>query len=298
MIDAHAHISNSDYGNVEIYLQQLKEAGIGQGVVVPGGMVDVRRMTDYITGRSKPESLIPDNPYVLQALRANPSTLKGFNCIDPHSQDALKMLEQGYKDGFQGLKFSPLTHQFSFTSKAVQDLVAYCESCGFPVYTHTLYSPGASTSKFVALAKQFPRVNFILGHMGFGPADQEGLEAAATLNNFFLETSTGSYLHIKETVKRAGPGKIIFGSEFPLSHPKAELEKILLLDLSDDGKDKILGGNIQGLLPSGSKSPAGSRISSGSSTASVSGTSLSGGTPLSGRPSMGGRQYWSRGRVR
>lgn len=251
MIDAHAHISNSDYGNVGIYLQQLKEAGIDQGITVPGGMVDVRKMTDYITGRSKPENPVPDNAYVLRSVKADPANLRGFICVDPHAGGALQTLEQGLRDGFQGLKFSPLTHQFSFASRAVQDLVSFCESCGFPVYTHTLYSPGASTSKLIALAKQFPKVNFILGHMGFGPADQEGLEAAVALDNFFLETSTGSYLHIKQAVKRAGAGKIIFGSEFPLSHPKAELEKILLLGLKGDETDKILGENIQALLPSG-----------------------------------------------
>lgn len=269
MIDAHAHLSNTDYGNLEIYLQQLKEAGIQQGVVVPGGMMDVRKMTDYVTGKSKPENPVPDNPYVLQSCNANRGTLTGFVCVDPHSEGALKTLEQGLRDGMKGLKLSPMSHQFSFASKAVQDIAALCGNLGFPVYSHVLFSPGASTSKFIALAKQFPKVNFILGHMGFGPADTEGQEAARTLNNFFLETSTGNFLHIKESVKKAGAGKIIFGSEFPLSHPKAEMEKILLLKLPGSDTDKILGGNIQALLSPGRKpaqespSPAGSRPAAG-----------------------------------
>ncbi|MCX7922091.1 MAG: amidohydrolase family protein [Clostridia bacterium] len=248
MIDAHAHISNTTYGNVEIYLEQLKQAGVDEGIVVPGGMLDVRRMTDYVIGRAQPDSVIPDNSYVRQSCNANDKTLKGFICIDPHSENANTVLENGYKEGYKGLKLSPMTHEFSFASKAVAELAASCGNYGFPVYSHVLYSPGASTVKFVELAKQFPRVNFILGHMGFGPADQDGLEAAVKLNNFFLETSTGNYLHIKECVKRAGASKVIFGSEFPLSHPKAELEKILLLDLPGSETDKILGDNIKGLL--------------------------------------------------
>lgn len=256
MIDAHAHVSNTDYGNIEIYLQQLKEAGVNNGVAVPGGTMDVRRMTDYVIGRSKPDSLIPDNDYVMQCCKSNQPTLKGFICVDPHDEKAVSKLEKGIKDGFVGLKLSPMTHQFSFASKAVSDLVSCCGSHSLPVYSHVLFSPGASTEKFVVLAKQFPRVNFILGHMGFGPADQDGLEAAVRLKNFYLETSTGNYLHIKESVRRAGPDKIIFGSEFPLSHPKAELEKIMLLNLSGSAADKILGGNIQALLPSVNVTPA------------------------------------------
>jgi len=248
IIDAHAHISETDYGNVGIYLEQLKEAGIPQGVVVPGGTLDVRRMTDYITGRATPENVIPNNAYVEQTCKVHPSTLWGLICIDPHEDNALAALEKGLREGYRGLKLSPITHQFSFASKAVNNMAACCGEYGYPVYSHVVYSPGAATARFVALARQFPKTNFILGHMGFGPADQEGLAAAVELDNFFLETSTGSYLHIQGAVRKAGPGKIIFGSEFPLSHPKVELEKILLLKLPESEREKILGGNIQALL--------------------------------------------------
>lgn len=248
IIDAHAHLSDTTYGNLDLYLEQLKEAGVERGVVVPGGMMDVRKMTDYITGRAKPESLIPNNAYVAQACAKHQTTLTGFVCIDPHEENSVGKLEKSFKDGFRGLKLSPMTHQFSFASKALADLAACCGDHGFPVYSHVVFNPGSCTAKFVALARQFPRTNFILGHMGFGPADREGLEAATELPNFFLETSNGSFLHIKEAVSKAGPGKVIFGSEFPLSHPKVELTKILVLNLKDNDLAKILGGNIRELL--------------------------------------------------
>ncbi len=247
IIDAHAHISDTTYGNVELYLAQLKDAGIQRGIVVPGGTFDVRKMSEYISGRAKPENLIPNNPYVAEACKAHQPTLIGFAMIDPHTENAVNELEQRFQQGFRGLKLSPLTHQFSFASRSVAELAACCGEYGFPVYSHVVYSPGASTARFIALARQFPRTNFILGHMGFGPADQEGLKAAIELDNFFLETSSGSFLHIKQAVSKAGPGKVIFGSEFPLSHPKVELTKINLLDLKDSDLDKVLGGNIREL---------------------------------------------------
>ncbi|MBM7866188.1 amidohydrolase family protein [Heliobacterium gestii] len=244
IIDAHAHLSDTEYGNSDLYQAQLREAGIDSAVVVPGGMMDVRRMTDYITGRAKPEKPCPDNAYLAAACSSLGGRLTAFACIDPHDPQGPEMFETLLKSGFRGLKLSPMSHQFSFASKGVAELAEICGTFGVPVYTHTVFSPGASTAKFVSLARRFPKVNFILGHMGFGPADQEGLEAAIALDNFFLETSTGSYLHIKESVRRAGPSKVIFGSEFPLSHPKAELAKILLLGLKGDDLDQVLGGNI------------------------------------------------------
>lgn len=248
IIDAHAHLSDTTYGNLELYLQQLKEAGIDRGIAVPGGTLDVRKMTDYITGRAKPESLIPDNDYVARACQKYAPQLTGLIGLDPHEKNAVSTLEQGFKTGFRGLKLSPMTHQFSFSSKAIAELAATCGAHGFPVYSHVVFNPGSNTGKYIALAKQFPKTNFILGHMGFGPADREGLEAAIELDNFFLETSSGSFLHIKEAIAKAGPSKIIFGSEFPLSNPKVELTKILVLKLSDTDQAQILGGNIKELL--------------------------------------------------
>ena len=248
IIDAHAHLSETTYGNIDIYLDQLREAGIERGVVVPGGMMDVRKMTDYITGRSKPESLIPNNRYVAEICGDANAGLWGFICINPHAPDTVVALEEGFKQGFRGLKLSPMTHEFSFAAKAVGALASCCGIFGFPLYSHVLYSPGASTARFVALARQFPKTNFILGHMGFGPADQDGLAAATELDNFFLETSTGNFLHIQEAVRRAGTGKVIFGSEFPLSHPAAELKKIQLLHLPEVEENRILQGNIKALL--------------------------------------------------
>lgn len=248
IIDAHAHLSDSSYGNLALYLEQLKEAGIDRGVTLPGGTMDVRKMTNYVTGKSKPENPIPNNEYIAQAVKAHPDILIGFMNLDPHEANVASMLENGFKSGFRGLKLSPMTHQFSFSSKAVAELASICGIHGFPVYSHTVFSPGSNTAKYIALAKQFPKTNFILGHMGFGPADVEGLEAAIKLDNFFLETSSGSFLHIKESIAKAGPSKVIFGSEFPLSNPKVELTKILILKLNDANRDKVLSGNIKELL--------------------------------------------------
>ncbi|WP_226666615.1 amidohydrolase family protein [Metabacillus litoralis] len=247
IIDAHAHLSNTEYGNTEMYLKLMKEVGIDQAVAVPGAMLDVRKMTEYITGRAKPENPIPDNQYVERACKAN-KNIHGFICINPHDKDVDQQLEKGKKQGFKGLKLSPMSHQFSFSSKGITSLASLCGDYGFPLYSHVVYSPGASTVKFIQLAKQFPKTNFIIGHMGFGPADQEALEAAKSLENFYLETSTGNFLHIQESVKKVGSSKIIFGSEYPLSHPGIELEKIMKLQINDRQREEIVSGNIKHLL--------------------------------------------------
>lgn len=246
IIDAHAHVSPSSYGSTERYLSQLREGGIQQGVVCPGGMLDVRRMGTYIAGKAKPDT-VPKNEYVDQAVEAHPE-LHGLVCVDPLDPQAAEVVERYLTRGFRGLMVSPLIHKFSFTDEVMAPLASLCGEHRAPIYSHVAYRPGANTPDFVALARRFPGTNFILEHMGAGPVDNEATAAATDLDNLFLETSLGSYLHILESVKEAGADKVIFGSEYPLSHPAAELKKILLLPISERDREKILGENIRELL--------------------------------------------------
>ncbi len=57
--------------------------------------------------------------------------------------------------------------------------------------------------------------------------------------------------YIVEAVKRAGPRKLLFGSDGPWLHPGVKIAKIRLLGLSAENEALILGGNISRLLHAG-----------------------------------------------
>ncbi|AUX21459.1 amidohydrolase [Sorangium cellulosum] len=246
IIDAHAHVSPTSYGSAENYLEQLERGGIQQGVVCPGGMLDVRRFNNYITGKNKPDA-VPKNDYVVESVEASPA-LRGLACVDPCDPGAVEVAERYLDRGLRGLMVTPLVHRFSFCDDVMAPLARLCGEREVPIYSHVAFRPGANTSDYVALARRFPKTSFILEHMGAGHVDNEASTAAATLDNLFLETSLSSYLQILLSVQQAGASKVIFGSEYPLSHPAAEIHKVLLLPISGGERDKILGGNIRALL--------------------------------------------------
>jgi predicted TIM-barrel fold metal-dependent hydrolase len=246
IIDGHAHVSATEYGNVVVLLQQLDQAGIDRALCVPGGMVDVRQMSRVLLGRVRPDPTIP-NHLVYEALDRHADRIFGLVCVNPKDgAAALRMLEEGFGHGCRGVKLAPVVHQFGFEEPVLAEIATACGARGFPVYSHVLPQPGRTTADFAALARRHPETNFILGHMGFGPADADAIDFAADLDNLYLETSLGNYLIIRDALARLGPAKLIFGSEFPLGHPRAELENIRLLDAS--AHEPILGGNILRLL--------------------------------------------------
>lgn len=248
IIDGHAHISDTDYGNVELYVQALDEAGVEKGVVVPGGMMDVREMTLYIMGEKESEEEIPNN-VVYNAIKKYPERLKGYVCINPLEEDsAFATFEEGIKNGCVGVKLNPMSHKFAFSGEVLDVIAEECGKQNLPIYTHTLFNPGASTEKLGVFSQRHPETNFILGHMGFGPADVLAREFARDYPNFYLETSLGNYLNLTIAVEKVGPDKLIFGSEFPMSTPDIELFQIR--KLSPQVHDRICFENLKKLIPS------------------------------------------------
>ena len=246
IVDGHVHISDTDYGNVDVLLHQLDRAGIARALCVPGGMIDVRQFSRVLTGRLHPDPSIP-NHLLYGALARHSDRLDGLVCVNPrHGAAALEMMHEGFEHGCRGVKLAPLVHRFGFSEPVLEEIAAACAERGFPVYSHVLPAPGATTGDYAALARRCPGTRFILGHMGFGPCDLDAIEFAAELANLYLETSLGSYLALRDALARLGPRKLIFGSEFPLGHPKAELENVLLLD--GEAHAPILADNILHLI--------------------------------------------------
>jgi predicted TIM-barrel fold metal-dependent hydrolase len=230
IIDGHAHVTRADYGSSELLTAAMMTHGIDKAVLFPGGMIDVRKMTKYMTGGEQISQDHIPNDLVEELFTAQPERFFGFYCINPNkTNDTVDELRQAVARGFKGLKLAPLVHRFALTSPAIYELADACGHLGVPLYSHVVFSPGASTEKFGALARKFRNTRFILGHMGFGPADVEAVELAHECENVYLESSGGSYMIIKSALERVGPSKLIYGSEFPMQHPQVELEKIRLV---------------------------------------------------------------------
>lgn len=249
IIDFHAHVSTEPFSDAGRLREAYAHAGIDMGVLVPGGMIDVRRMTKYVTGEATAENPVPRNDIVEATVASDDRRFAGFFCADPsEGLPVAEAFERALGRGFRGLKLAPIVHRFAFASPVVSALLDVAEHAGCPVYAHTVFSPAASTARLGYLAAQRPHLRFVIGHMGFGPADVDAIDLAARHDNIFLETSGASFLVLQEAVRLAGAQKLVFGSEFPLQSPRVELTKIELLDLGSAAFARVVGDNAAELL--------------------------------------------------
>ena len=86
------------------------------------------------------------------------------------------------------------------------------------------------------IAVEYPDVAFIIPHLGSFADDWKAqrafLDPLARHANVFTDTSgVRRFDLLAEAVERAGPGKVLFGSDGPWLHPAVGLAKIRGLEL-------------------------------------------------------------------
>jgi predicted TIM-barrel fold metal-dependent hydrolase len=102
-------------------------------------------------------------------------------------------------------------------------------------------------------APQYPGVDFVIAHLGSFLDDiralQQVVDQLVRYPNVYADTSAvRRFDYIVDAVKRAGPRKLLFGTDGPWLHPALEKYKIKLLKLAPRDEALILGGNALRLM--------------------------------------------------
>jgi uncharacterized protein len=102
-------------------------------------------------------------------------------------------------------------------------------------------------------APQYPQVNFVVAHLGSFMDDWRALQRVCDqlvrYPNVYADTAgVRRFDYLLQAVRRAGAGKLLFGSDGPWLHPGVELVKIRYLGLPPRDRALVLGGNALRLL--------------------------------------------------
>ena len=79
---------------------------------------------------------------------------------------------------------------------------------------------------------------------GYVPLDRHGVWGRPLV---YADTSTAALPEIKDFLRRYGSDRLLFGSDYPFSQPRTELDKILSLNLPESQIQAILGDNFRRL---------------------------------------------------
>jgi predicted TIM-barrel fold metal-dependent hydrolase len=160
--------------------------------------------------------------------------------------------------GFRGLKLYPTYQHFYANDSRLYPLYAKAQELAIPVMIHT----GSSIFRGARLkygdplymddvAVDFPELTLLMVHSGRGFWYDRAYFLAKLHANLYMEISglpPQKLLDYFPELERVAD-KVIFGSDWPgMPHIKRNIEMIRGLPLSEEAKEKILGGNAARIL--------------------------------------------------
>jgi uncharacterized protein len=246
VIDAHCHAGSGDglsgpwdtAARLGGYLRRAAAAGISRTTLFAAFH------SDYAVA----------NEEVGRIVARSPGRFFGFAFVHAERDRGRirPMVERTVRDfGFCGIKLH--RHDAAITREVCQT----ARELSLPV----LYDVMGEVWVADLLAGEYPDVNFILPHLG-SFADDWRAQVAFTDQlvrhpNIYTDTSgVRRFDVLLDAVRRAGPGKVLFGSDGPWLHPGLELAKVRLLGLEPRDEQLILAGNFLRLARRAAARPA------------------------------------------
>lgn len=147
----------------------------------------------------------------------------GFARLDPHAgEGAIREMHRSFALGLRGVKLHPRSENFQ--PREAEAILKELNRLKRPLILHTSHEPNSRPSQWQDQFFRYRKFPVILAHAG-KDAYLEAVDVAKKLPNVYLETSTQSYFRTRLILKKLGPEKIVFASDFPYSHPRVEMEK-------------------------------------------------------------------------
>jgi predicted TIM-barrel fold metal-dependent hydrolase len=238
IIDCHCHAGTGDgltgpwdtRAPLEDYLRRASAAGIRRTVLFAAFH------SNYAIA----------NREVARIVASRPGRFYGFAFVHPirdrgRVHELIKTAVQ--RHGFVGIKVH--RHDAAIT----REICTAARTFALPV----LYDVGGEVSVCELLAQEYPDVNFIIPHLGSFADDWRAqlalIDHLVRHPNMYADTAgVRRFDLLEQAVKRAGPAKLLFGSDGPWLHPGVELAKIRALRLPAVQENLILGRNFLNLI--------------------------------------------------
>jgi len=238
IVDSHCHAGKGDAmtapwntdAPLGAYLRRAQAAGIDRTVVFPAFH------SDYVWANRELARVVAQNPERLIGLAM-------VHCTRDSGR-ILEMLRHAvHQYGLRGVKVH------GHEAMPTRELCDAARKLGVPV----LVDVAGKAHVVDMLAPQYQDVNFIIAHLGSFADDwrahERVIEQLVRYSNVYADSSgVRRFDYLVQAVKRAGPRKILFGSDGPWLHPGVELYKIRMLGLPREAQALILGGNAKRLI--------------------------------------------------
>ena len=176
----------------------------------------------------------------------------GFGTIHYDYKKIGKELDRIEELGLRGIKLHPIFQGFNMDDEKLFPIYEQIEG-RFPILMHVGdKNSDATTPKRAAhLLDRFPKLTLIAAHMG-GYSEWEEAKKHLIGRDLYIDTSSAIRFmrpeDAAELIYAHGTNKVLFGTDYPLSMHKFELDVFDKIPLKDEEREQILWKNAYKLL--------------------------------------------------
>ena len=202
--------------------------------------------------------------YTVKLVQKYPDRFLGCFVYNPRygTQNGAEEIEHHAKEyGFKMVQLQANMHAYR-PDRALDWLrpaMRKCADLGLIVKVHTGDGPYSIPTEFYPIIREFPSVNFVLGHFGVqtgGVYVFEPFQMAMDAPNIYVESGWCLQSRIVEFAKELPKHKILFGTDTPPNEPGMWLRLLEVLcheppqglNLDEDTLEDYLGNNIARMI--------------------------------------------------
>jgi predicted TIM-barrel fold metal-dependent hydrolase len=252
IIDCHAHIYPERIAakavvNIEkFYTIPMQGKGTASDLVECGKRGGIDQFIVF-SAAEVPSQVASINKYIASTCAEHPQFI-GFGTLHADMENPGEEIERLINLGLKGIKLHPDMQKFNIDCDKMMDIYAMLEG-RLPIVFHTgdyRYSY-SHPARLARVLDAFPRLIVVAAHFGGWSIYDLALEYFQ--NRFcYLDVSSAipflGHRRAEELIGIYGAERFLFGSDYPMWDPGAELKQFQELKLRDKDKELILYRNV------------------------------------------------------
>lgn len=218
-------------GKVSTLLDVGKKAGIDKFIVQ--------------SVATTPKQVASINRFIHDTVECNKGTMFGLGTLHPDSSDIKGDVEYLIELGLGGVKLHPDIQGFKLDDYRCLKIYEICEENGLPILIHTGDSryDYSNPNRLVPILDIYDRLIVVGAHFGGWSMWERAALELYEKPNFFVDCSSSFYAlsdeQIKKIISEYGTDRVLFGTDYPMWIPDAEVRRLLSLGYGKQDFDKI-----------------------------------------------------------
>ncbi len=271
ILDAHCHVypekiaARAVSSTDTFYLTHADGEGTVSDLVVRGTAAGV---DGYIiqSVASTPHHVASINRFIADAVVSDRAVghnrLIGLGTIHPDTEDKRAVMEEIVSHGLHGVKLHPDMQKFFIDDPRAYEIYELCAEYSLPILMH-MGDPRFDFSHPDRLARvltDLPTLSVVGAHMGGWANWDYACETLSRFERLCVDTSSSLVTPAKEygiephvnsltpdhatnLIRAWGAERVLFGTDYPMWSPAADVEAFFTLDLTEAERRMILWGN-------------------------------------------------------